>query len=130
MNNIVKEKLFSKNLINVIENKYKKNNSLVDEKNEKIKVGDIIKLNYLIPEGDKERIQSYEGLIIAIQNKGINKSFTLRRTVEGIGVEQIFLANSPKIISINKKQSSFIRRSKLYFLRYLNGKSSRLKRKF
>jgi large subunit ribosomal protein L19 len=72
----------------------------------------------------------YEGLIISISNKGLGKSFTIRRTVQGIGVEQIFLANSPKIISIVKKQSSTVRRAKLYFLRFLSGKSTRLKRKF
>jgi large subunit ribosomal protein L19 len=87
-------------------------------------------MGYLIPEGEKERIQMYEGLIISISNKGLGKSFTIRRTVQGIGVEQIFLANSPKIISIVKKQSSTVRRAKLYFLRFLSGKSTRLKRKF
>ena len=102
----------------------------MDESKEKIRVGDIIRLSYIIPEGEKERIQSYEGLIIGIQNRGLGKSFTLRRLVQGIGVEQIFLAHSPKIISITKKQSSKVRRSKLYFLRFLNGKSTRLKRKF
>jgi large subunit ribosomal protein L19 len=128
--NVRKEKRISKDLISLIEVRYKKENALLDESKEKIRVGDIIRLSYIIPEGEKERIQSYEGLIIGIQNRGLGKSFTLRRLVQGIGVEQIFLAHSPKIISITKKQSSKVRRSKLYFLRFLNGKSTRLKRKF
>ena len=65
-----------------------------------------------------------------MKNRGIGKSFTLRRAVQGIGVEQVFVANSPKIVSIMKKQSSKVRRAKLYFLRNLSGKSTRLKRKF
>ena len=109
------------NFIQKIEEKYISKN-LPD-----IKVGDVIQLSYKILEGDKERIQYFEGLIIAINNKNISKSFTLRRTVQGIGVEQIFFFNSPKIINIIKKQSSKIRRSKLYFLRYLTGKNTRLK---
>jgi large subunit ribosomal protein L19 len=99
------------------------------ENKENVAVGDVIRLGYTIPEGEKERTQYYEGLIISIQNRGLGKSFTLRRTVQGIGVEQIFLAHSPKIISINKKQSSKVRRAKLYFIRSLRGKSTRLKTK-
>jgi large subunit ribosomal protein L19 len=90
-------------------------------------VGDIIKIEYKIPEGDKERIKSYEGLIISKQNRSLGKSFTLRRTVQGVGIEQIFLLHSPKIASITKKQSSKVRRAKLYFIRDLSGKSTRLK---
>jgi large subunit ribosomal protein L19 len=128
MNYPTKIKLFD--FIKLIEMKYSKPTALLDEDKNPIEVGDIIKMGYLIPEGDKERVQSYEGLVISISNKGLGKSFTLRRTVQGIGVEQVFLANSPKIVSILKKQSSKIRRAKLYFLRFLSGKSTRLKRKF
>jgi large subunit ribosomal protein L19 len=124
----IKKKLID--FVQVVESKYLKPTALLDEQKNVIEVGDIIKIGYLIPEGDKERIQLYEGLIISISNKGLGKSFTLRRTVQGIGVEQVFLANSPKIVSIIKKQSSKVRRAKLYFLRYLSGKSTRLKRKF
>ncbi len=128
MNYPTKIKLFD--FIKLIEMKYSKPTALLDEEKNPVEVGDIIKMGYLIPEGDKERVQSYEGLVISISNKGLGKSFTLRRTVQGIGVEQVFLANSPKIVSILKKQSSKIRRAKLYFLRFLSGKSTRLKRKF
>lgn len=128
--NFSKQQRISKNLISVFEKKYMNPNVLLDQQKNKIEVGDIIRIGYLIPEGEKERVQSYEGLIIGIQNKGIGKSFTLRRAVQGVGIEQVFVANSPKIISIIKKQSSKVRRAKLYFLRYLSGKSTRLKRKF
>ena len=94
-----------------------------------IRVGEIVKIGYTIQEGDKERIQYFEGLIIAQQNKGLNRTFTLRRIVQGIGVEQIFVLNSPKITTVIRKQISKIRRSKLYFIRQLSGKSTRLKPK-
>lgn len=118
------------NLINLVEQKYLNPNCLLSEQKEKIRVGDIIRLGYLIPEGEKERIQFYEGLIISISNRNLGKTFTLRRTVQGVGVEQIFIANSPKIVSITKKQSSKVKRAKLYFIRFLSGKSTRLKRQF
>jgi len=128
--NLLKQKPISKSLVKVFEEKYLNPNALLDEHQKKIQIGDIIRIGYLIPEGEKERIQSYEGLIISMKNRGIGKSFTLRRAVQGIGVEQVFVANSPKIVSIMKKQSSKVRRAKLYFLRNLSGKSTRLKRKF
>lgn len=127
--NVLKEKNISINLVKIIEEKYLKEKSLLTETNEKVQVGDIIRLGYIIPEGDKERTQYYEGLIISISNRGLGKSFTLRRMVQGVGVEQVFLANSPKIISIVRKQASKVRRAKLYFIRALRGKSTRLKPK-
>jgi large subunit ribosomal protein L19 len=127
---ITKKETLLKNVENIFQKKYENPKALLDEKNEKIEVGDLVRISYLIPEGEKERIQTYEGLIISIKNRGIGKSFTLRRTVQGVGIEQIFVAHSPKIVSILKKQSSKVRRAKLYFLRYLSGKATRLKRKF
>jgi large subunit ribosomal protein L19 len=117
----IKKNNYSKNLINIVEKKF------IQNEKKTIAIGDIIKLGYKIPEGDKERIQFYEGIIISKQNRGLGKSFTLRRNVQGIGVEQIFLLNSPKIASIVKKQSSKVRRAKLYFIRKLSGKAIRLK---
>jgi large subunit ribosomal protein L19 len=93
-----------------------------------ISVGDIVQIVYKIVEGDKDRLQTYQGIIISKQNKNLGKSITLRRIVQGIGVEQVFFLNSPKIVSIIKKQSSKIRRAKLYFLRGLTGKKARLKK--
>jgi large subunit ribosomal protein L19 len=112
------------NYIQFIENKHTQNNKFPNS----VKIGDIARIGYLIPEGDKERTQYYEGLIISKKNRGLNKTFTLRRSVQGIGIEQIFVTNSPKIISISKKQSSKVRRAKLYFVRFLKGKATRLKK--
>ena len=111
----------SVDLIKLVEAKFLKNSQ------ELIEVGDILRIGYIIPEGDKERTQYYEGVVIAKQNRGLGKSFTIRRSVQGIGVEQVFLVNSPKIVSVTKKQSSKVRRAKLYYLRAFSGKSTRLK---
>jgi large subunit ribosomal protein L19 len=116
-----KENSSSVDLIKLVEAKFLKNSKEV------IEVGDILRIGYIIPEGDKERTQYYEGVVIAKQNRGLGKSFTIRRSVQGIGVEQVFLVNSPKIVSMTKKQSSKVRRAKLYYLRALSGKSTRLK---
>jgi large subunit ribosomal protein L19 len=116
-----KENSSSVDLIKLVEAKFLKNSKEV------IEVGDILRIGYIIPEGDKERTQYYEGVVIAKQNRGLGKSFTIRRSVQGIGVEQVFLVNSPKIVSMVKKQSSKVRRAKLYYLRALSGKSTRLK---
>ena len=129
--NTTKTKINKKELINSVEAKFLKENLIQsDTSNNRLEVGDILRIGYMVYEGNKERTQYYEGVVIAIQNKGLGKSFTIRRTVQGIGIEQIFLLNSPKILSIHKKQSSKIRRAKLYFLRGLTGKATRLKRKF
>lgn len=115
----------SHELIKLVEKQFLENPN--SEKKDEVNVGDIVTLQYKIPDGIKERIQSYEGLIIAKQNKRLGKSFTLRRNVDGVGVEQVFLFYSPKIVSITLKQSSKIRRAKLYYLRALTGKATRLK---
>jgi large subunit ribosomal protein L19 len=125
-NETMPEKKIGMNTIEYIEKKFLKQNSNQAQR-EAIQVGDILRIGYNIPEGEKERVQYYEGLVIAKQNRGLGKTFTLRRSVQGIGVEQIFLVHSPKILSIFKKQSSKIRRAKLYFIRSLTGKATRLK---
>ena len=96
-------------------------------KKDNINIGDILRIEYRITDGEKERIQAYEGLVICKKNRRIGKSFTIRRNVEGVGVEQVFLFYSPKIASITCKQESKIRRAKLYYLRNLKGKATRLK---
>jgi large subunit ribosomal protein L19 len=128
--NLQNKKTPSIDLIKYVETKYLHPISITGSKTNTIEVGDIIRLGYLIPEGEKERTQYYEGLIISKSNRNLGKSFTLRRTVAGVGVEQIFLLNSPKIVSVTKKQSSKVRRAKLYFIRSLSGKATRLKTKF
>ena len=122
-----KEKSASIDLIKMIESKYMKADI---NNNTSVEIGDLLRIGYQIPEGNKERTQFYEGVVIAKQNRGVRKTFTLRRTVQGIGVEQIFLLHSPKIISITKKQRAKVRQAKLYYIRELSGKATRLKRKF
>ena len=131
MNTETKVKISNDDLIKSVESKYLKEiNMKSDSSNTRLEVGDILRIGYTIYEGSKERVQYYEGVVIAKQNRGLGKSFTVRRSVQGIGIEQVFLLNSPKIVSITKKQSSKVRRAKLYFLRGLTGKATRLKRKF
>jgi large subunit ribosomal protein L19 len=93
-------------------------------------IGDSLKVGVKIIEGNKERIQFYEGTLIAKKNSLINRTITVRKVFQGIGVERVFLIHSPKIDSINILGSAQIRRSKLYYLRNLKGKASRLKQKF
>jgi large subunit ribosomal protein L19 len=116
------------NYIKFIEAKFLENSLVNTSFKQKLSIGDIVRIGYLIPEGDKERTQYYEGLIISKKNRGLGKTITMRRSVQGIGLEQIFLINSPKIISIFKKQSSKVRRAKLYFVRLLKGKATKLKK--
>ena len=116
-----------KNYIDLVESKFLKKSSEKNLYYQNIEIGDLLRIGYTLLENGKERIQYYEGVIIAKNNKGLGRSFTLRRSVQGIGVEQVFLFHSPKIFSITKKQSSKVRRAKLYFLRNLIGKKTKLK---
>ena len=95
-----------------------------------LKIGDNVKIGVTIIEGDKERVQFYEGTILAKKNSSINTSITVRKILQGVGVERIFLVHSPKIDSVTVLRSSKVRRSKLYYLRNLRGKASRLKQTF
>ncbi len=111
-------------IINEFQNRYLKTNF------PKIQIGDSIKVGVKIIEGNKERIQFYEGTIIAIKNSSINTTITVRKVLQGIGVERIFLIHSPKIASITILKSAKVRRAKLYYLRNRRGKASRLKQRF
>ena len=95
-----------------------------------LRIGDSVKIGVKIIEGSKERVQFYEGTIIARKNSSINTTITVRKILQGIGVERIFLIHSPKVDSIKVLRSSKVRRAKLYYLRYLKGKASRLKQTF
>jgi large subunit ribosomal protein L19 len=90
-------------------------------------IGDTVKVHYRIVEGDKERIQIFEGIVIAIDNKGINKTFTVRKISFEVGVERVFPFHSPRIAKIEVARKSKIRRAKLYFLRERSGKSVKLR---
>ena len=117
-------KLNSQQIINNVEKSFLKTNLPA------LKIGDNIKVGVKIIEGNKERVQFYEGTIIAKKNASINTTITVRKTLQGIGVERIFLVHSPKIDSIIVLRSSKVRRAKLYYLRNLKGKASRLKQTF
>ena len=95
-----------------------------------LRIGDNVKIGVKIIEGNRERVQFYEGTIIARKNSLINTTITVRKILQGIGVERVFLVHSPKIDSITVLRSSKVRRSKLYYLRNLRGKASRLKQTF
>lgn len=93
-------------------------------------VGDTLKVGVKIIEGNKERVQFYEGTLIARKNRSVNTTIIVRKTVQGIGIERVFLVHSPKVASIEVLRSSKVRRAKLYYLRNLKGKASRLKQTF
>ncbi len=93
------------------------------------KAGDRVKVHVRVIEGDKERIQIFEGDVIAINNSGINKSFTVRKMSSGVGVERIFPTSSPRVAKIEIVREGKVRRAKLYYLRELSGKAARIKSK-
>ena len=117
-------KLNKNHVMNSVHEKFLKKNL------PKIRIGDNIRVGVKIIEGNKERVQFYEGTVIAKKNNSINTTITVRKVLQGIGVERIFLIHSPKIDSIDILRSSKVRRSKLYYLRNLKGKASRLKQAF
>ena len=92
-------------------------------------IGDSIKINLLVQEGNKERIQVSEGIVISKHNSNLNTTITLRKIVQNIGVERIYLIHSPRIKNIEIIRQSKVRRSKLYYLRKRSGKAAKLKRK-
>lgn len=100
----------------------------VKKKVPELKAGYTVKIHQKIKEGEKERVQIFEGLIIKINSGyGADKTFTVRKIVEGIGVEKIFPLHSPNIVKIEVKKKSKVRRAKLYYMRERSGKSARLK---
>ena len=91
--------------------------------------GDHIKVHVRVIEGNKERIQAFEGDVISIRGAGINRTFTVRKLSSGVGVERIFRLNSPKIAKIELLKQGDVRRAKLFYLRGLSGKAARIKSK-
>ena len=91
--------------------------------------GDTVLVDYLVREGSKERFQPYEGVVIAIKNRGLNSAFTVRKISNGVGVERTFLTHSPLIKSIKRKRKGKVRQSKLFYLRDRSGRSARIKEK-
>ena len=91
--------------------------------------GDTVIVQVKIKEGDRERLQAFEGVVIGKRNRGLNSSFTVRKISHGVGVERVFQLHSPIIDSIEVNRRGDVRRAKLYFLRERSGKSARIKEK-
>ena len=91
--------------------------------------GDTVRVFVKIVEGNKERIQAYEGTIIAEHGSGINKTITVRKVFQGVGVERVFLVHSPRIDKITVQRKGDVKRAKLYYLRERSGKATRIKEK-
>lgn len=89
--------------------------------------GDTIEVKVWVVEGSKKRLQSFEGIVIAIRNRGINSSFNVRKISNGEGVERVFQKHSTIINNITVKRHGFVRKAKLYYLRKLSGKAARIK---
>jgi len=90
-------------------------------------VGDTVRVSFKIVEGKTERVQAYEGLVIAVKNAGIGKTFTVRKNSYGVGVERVFPLNSPRVEKVEVLRRGKVRRSKLYYIRSKVGKKSKVK---
>jgi large subunit ribosomal protein L19 len=91
--------------------------------------GDTVVVQVKVKEGNRERLQAFEGLVIAKRNRGLNSSFTVRKISHGEGVERVFQTYSPLIAGIQVKRRGHVRRAKLYYMRNLRGKAARIKEK-
>ena len=95
-----------------------------------IYVGDTVRVGVRISEGNKERVQPYEGVVIAKRHGGLNQTITVRRIFQGIGVERVFMLHSPQVASIKVERRGKVRRAKLFYLRERVGKATRVKQRF
>ncbi len=95
-----------------------------------IYVGDTVKVGVKITEGNKERVQPYEGVVIAKRHGGLNQTITVRRIFQGIGVERVFMLHSPQVASLKVERRGKVRRAKLFYLRDRVGKATRVKQRF
>jgi large subunit ribosomal protein L19 len=91
--------------------------------------GDTVIVNVNVVEGERKRVQAYEGVVVAKRNRGINSSFTVRKVSSGEGVERTFQTHSPLIASVELKRKGAVRRAKLYYMRARSGKSARIREK-
>jgi len=125
---------------NLVSKTTKKNSvsTLIEEfENEQIKkelpeiyVGDTVKVGVKITEGNKQRVQPYEGVVIAKRHGGLNQTITVRRIFQGIGVERVFMLHSPQVASLKVERRGKVRRAKLFYLRDRVGKATRVKQRF
>ena len=124
LNSQVKKKLNASTLIEEFEN------SQLKKKLPEIYVGDTVKVGVKITEGNKERVQPYEGVVIAKRHGGIHQTITVRRIFQGIGVERVFMLHSPQVASLKVERRGKVRRAKLFYLRDRVGKATRVKQRF
>lgn len=100
---------------------------MIKEERPHIKVGDVVKVHVKIREGERERIQVFEGTIIARKGSGVSETFTVRRVSYGVGIERVFPVNSPNVSKVELVRTGKVRRSKLYYLRDRVGKAAKVK---
>lgn len=93
------------------------------------RAGDTVEVKVKVKEGNRERLQAFEGVVIAIRNRGVNSAFTVRKISHNVGVERVFQTYSPLIDSVKVKRRGDVRRAKLYYLRERSGRSARIKEK-
>jgi len=103
--------------------------SLINEDIPHFTAGDTVNVHYRVREGEKERIQQYQGVVLSERGSGPNKTFTVRKISGGVGIERVFQLNSPFIAKIDVLKKGKVRRSKLFYLRDLQGKAARIKEK-
>jgi len=126
-----------KNLVSETTKTISISNLIEEFENEQLKkelpeiyVGDTVKVGVKITEGNKERVQPYEGVVIAKRHGGINQTITVRRIFQGIGVERVFMLHSPQVASLKVERRGKVRRAKLFYLRDRVGKATRVKQRF
>ena len=126
-----------KNLVSGTTKTISVSNLIEEFENEQLKkelpeiyVGDTVKVGVKITEGNKERVQPYEGVVIAKRHGGINQTITVRRIFQGIGVERVFMLHSPQVASLKVERRGKVRRAKLFYLRDRVGKATRVKQRF
>jgi len=105
------------------------NNEQMTKKIPEFSPGDTVVVQVKVKEGNRERLQAFEGIVIAKRNRGLNSAFTVRKISHGEGVERVFQTYSPSVASIKVKRRGDVRRAKLYYLRELSGKAARIKEK-
>ena len=125
--NLISETTKTLNFANLIE---EFENEQLKKELPEIYVGDTVKVGVKITEGNKERVQPYEGVVIAKRHGGINKTITVRRIFQGIGVERVFMLHSPQVASLKVERRGKVRRAKLFYLRDRVGKATRVKQRF
>lgn len=113
------------NIIQILENEQMQAAKALPE----FSPGDTVVVQVKVKEGDRVRLQSYEGVVIAKSNRGLNSSFTVRKISHGVGVERVFQSYSPVIDSVELKRRGDVRRAKLYYMRELSGRAARIKEK-